>query len=606
MLKTTIFLAIIVQLATAVASEPQFRVRGLWVDTGSYSTPEKADRLLDQCRRAKINLIMPCVMVHGGLMHKSPHFLHKVAATDAYDPLAYLTEKAHAQGIEVHAWYCVYYEGVKGLEPAKPEWLCADIDGKRMDQSYYLSPQAPGVNDYLLSVMKDGLAYDIDGIHLDYIRYYGSRYDYSDLGVERFIEAKGFDPRDFLDGGERILAPRRRESSGDQPQMGSPDDSRRQVEPFPVRVMHAERHKSRVWEQTWVESLMDRAGIGFSFISEEPEKVDALEAPGCLVLAAYYNASPEMTAAFERYVERGGSVVCIDGLVARDNLRLNKLFGVKPGSKWLPADWRSIKAEGDHPLAKLVSRLPNPVSPECAIGRVSKDGLRPIKVSANCPSGLGGGKVVARFDSGEPAVIVNGRAVLVCFNACTPPTPAPSWMVRGIIDWLRAEFGVTSDADPMRARRVAWIQWKCNRIIELVRGVHKAAKAKDPKLAVSAAGGFNANEPYIIARDGQAWLNEGLMDFVCPMDYFDDIRELKQMLDIHRASVTPEQLATFYPGLALYTSKTVDGKKVGVSQDARIVKEQLDLLRKEGYRGFTLFCSAQLTEEQIKAIAEAE
>lgn len=569
--KTTICLVGILLLALTVSvnAEPQFRVRGLWVDTGSFNTPEKVERLLDQCRRAKINLIMPSVMVHGGLMHKSSHFLHKVAVTEAYDPLAYLTEKAHAQGIEVHAWSCVYYEGVKGLDPAHPEWLCTDLDGKRMDQSYYLSPQVPGVNDYLLSVMKDGLAYDIDGIHLDYIRYYGSRFDYSDLGVERFIQAKGFDPRDFLDGGERLV----------------------KNEPFPVRVMHAERHKSRVWEQTWVESLMDRAGIGFSFISEKPENVDALKAPGCLVLAAYYSASPEMTAAIERYIARGGSIVCIDGLVAKDNPRLSKLFGVKPGSKWLGNDWRSIRADGSHPLAKCLPR-------------------ESLKTNANCPPGLDGGTAVARFDSGEPAVIVNGRAVLVCFNACTPPTPGPSRMVHGIIDWLRESSGRASvpamTADPMRARRVAWIQWKCRRITELVRGVHEVVKAKNPKLAVSAAGGFNANEPYTIARDGQNWLNEGLMDFVCPMDYFDDIRELKEMLDIHRASVTPEQLVTFYPGLALYTNKVIDGKKVGVSQEAKVLKEQLNLLRKEGYRGFTLFCSAQLTDEQINVISAAE
>ncbi|MBP6965377.1 MAG: family 10 glycosylhydrolase [Armatimonadetes bacterium] len=566
MLKTTICLAIILlpALTAAVIAEPQFKVRAIWVDTGSFATREKADDLLDQCRRAKINLILPNVMAHGSVMHKSSHFLHNVAANDKLDPLAYLTEKAHGLGIEVHAWYCVYYEGVKGLAPGHPDWICTDMDGKRMDQTYFLSPQVPGVNDYLLSVMRDGLAYDIDGVHLDYIRYYGTPYDYSELGLERFIEAGGFDPRNFLDGGERLV----------------------KNEPFPLRVMHSERHKSRVWEQTWVESLMDRSGVGFSFISEKPELVDALRAPGCLVLSTYYNSSPEMTAAIERYVERGGSVVCIDGLTSGENPELHKLFGVKPESKWRATGWRTITAEGSHPLTKCLPR-------------------EALKVNVNGILALDGGQVVARFDSGEPAVIVNGRAVLVCFNACTSPTSGPPRMVRGIVEWLRSESGVTSGADPMRARRVAWIRWKCNRIAELVRGVREAVKAKNPKLAVSAAGGFNANEPYTVSRDGQAWLNEGLMDFVCPMDYFDDIRELKESLDLHRASVTPDQLSTFYPGLSLYTSKSIGGKRTTVSQDARIIKQQLDLLRKEGHRGFTLFCSAQLNDAQIKVIATA-
>ncbi len=560
-----IVMLLILAALPLAARETQFKVRALWADPSSFSTREKADVLLDQCRRARINLLLPDVMLHGALYHKSSHYLHKVFASDEYDPLAYLTEKAHAQGMEVHAWYCVYYDGTEEIETVKPEWLCADIDGKPMDQGYFLSPQVPGVNEYLLSVMADGLAYDIDGIHLDYIRYYGSGYDYSDLGRERFIETHGFDPKDFLDHGERIV----------------PD------EPFPVRVLHAERHKARVWEHTWTESLMDRAGLGFSFISEKPELVDALRASGLLVLCAVYDVSPEMTQAIERYVARGGSVVCIDGLSAKADPRLFKLFGVKRGSAWLSTDWRSIKAEGSHPLTKCLPR-------------------ENVKVNVNIPPGLDGGKVVARFDTGEPAVIVNGRTALVCFNPCTPNTGGPSLMVRGIVEWLRAESGVTSDADPMRAKRWEWVQYKCRSITDLVRGVHEAVKAKSPGLMVSAAGGFNATEPYVISRDGQAWLTEGLMDFVCPMDYCDDIRDLQALLDLHRASVPPEQLATFYPGLSLYTTKTIGGKKTTVSQDAKVVREQLDLLRREGYRGFTLFCSAQLTDEQIKVIAAAE
>ncbi|HET6453540.1 MAG TPA: family 10 glycosylhydrolase, partial [Armatimonadota bacterium] len=158
-MKVWILLALLLAAASAGAKEPQFAYRGLWVDTTGFVTKEKADRLLDQCRRAKINVLLPNVMVHGSVMHKSTHYMHNVAANDEFDPLAYLIEKAHAQGMQVHPWYCVYYEGAKGLEPGKPEWICTDMDGKPMDATYFLSPQIPGVNDYLLSVIKDGLAY---------------------------------------------------------------------------------------------------------------------------------------------------------------------------------------------------------------------------------------------------------------------------------------------------------------------------------------------------------------------------------------------------------------------------------------------------------------
>ena len=557
-------------VAAVNGKEPQFAYRGLWVDTASFVTKEKADQLLEKCERAKINVLLPSVMVHGSVMHKSSHYTHNVVANDKFDPLAYLIEKAHAHGMQVHPWYCVYYEGAKGLEPGKPEWLCTDMDGKRMDETYFLSPQVPGVNDYLLSVIKDGLAYDIDGIHLDYIRYFGACYDYSDLGREPFIRAHGFDPQDFLDHGERIVPP--------------------EQDPFPLRVAHTERSKSRIWEQSWTECAMDRSGVGFSFISEKPEAVDALRAPGLLILSVYYDASSEMTDAIERYLQRGGSVLCLDGLSSGKNPRLAHMFGVKPESHWIGADWHEIMPVGDSGLAKRIRRIS-------------------LKSNVNAPVGLDGGMVVARFDTGDPAVVTNvfgkGRTVLVGFNPGATHTNAGSaQMVHTIVDWLREESGVRMDRDAMLGKRSAWVSWKADQITSLVRRVHEVVKAKDPSLAVSVAGGFSWSERYLIFRDGRRWLDEGLVDIANPMDYFDDIRDLRSALDLHKASVTAEQLKTFYPGLSLYTSKTLNGKKVTVSQDAKIVRQQLDLLREKGYRGFTLFCSAQLTDAQIKALAE--
>ena len=564
---------IVLALAMAIpatAKDGQFKFRGIWAPASSFASREAADKLLDQCKRAKLNVILPNVMVHGGAFHKTTHYLHTVAANDKFDPLAYLIAGAHASGIQVHPWYNVYYEGVKGLEPAKPEWLCTDIDGKRMDDTYFLSPQVPGVNDYLLSVMKDGLAYDVDGLHLDYIRYFGTSFDYSDAGRAGFITKYHFDPKDFLDHGERIVAPEK--------------------DPFPVRVLHAQRHLSREWEVSYTESLMNRSGVGFSFISEKPENVDALRVPGALVLSVVYNLSPEMTAAVGRYVDRGGCVLCIDGLVADDNPKLLSLFGVKPGRKWLASEWRKIEAIGNDPLADCMP-------------------VEEIKVSAEIPTELGTGVVVSKFETGEPAVIVNrcgkGLTALVTFSAAKPTSDGPSKMVRGILRWMRARSGVTSSADPMATKRMQWIRWRADCITDMVRKAHDALKAKNPKLPVSVAGGFNPSELTLIYRDSRQWLREGLVDVSIPMDYYDSLDDLRHALEMHRITVPRAKMATLYPGLGLYTSKTVDGKKTSASQDASVVADQLKLLRDMGLRGFCLFCSAQLTDDQIKVLVES-
>jgi len=220
---------------------------------------------------------------------------------------------------------------------------------------------------------------------------------------------------------------------------------------------------------------------------------------------------------------------------------------------------------------------------------------------------MDGGAVVARFDSGEPAVIVNrcgaGRTALVTFSAAKPSTDGPSKMIRGILEWMRSESGVKSSADPMASKRMEWIRWRADCVTDMVRKAHAAAKAKNPKLPVSVAGGFNPSELCLIYRDGGQWLREGLVDISIPMDYSDSLEDLRHALEVHRATVPRAKMATLYPGLSLYTSKTVDGKKTTVSRDAGVVRDQLDLVRDMGFKGFCLFCSAQLSEDQIEVLA---
>ena len=562
-MRTLLCLAVAASLLIAAHPAPantQFTFRGLWVDTGSYNTQQAADRLLDRCRRANINVILPNVMVHGGLMYKSTHFLHTSVADGVFDPLAYLTQKAHASGIKVHAWYCVYYEGTKGLPPARPEWICSDIDGVPMDSPFFLSPQIPGVNDYLLSVIKDSLAYDIDGIQLDYIRYSGSLYDYSELGRKPFIDSHGFDPANFLDHAERIV----------------PFDK----DPFPIRVLHAKRHMGRPWETTWIESLMDRAGIGFGFITEKPANVDALRAPGALVISRYFDVSREMSDAIQRYIKRGGSVLWIDAPTLGADPILAHTIGIKPKTGYMPEKWRKLQGVGDHPLARLIPTTP-------------------IKSTCEYAPETDGATIVARFDSGQPAIIVNradtGRTVLVCFNAGGATGESLPQLIRAIVGWMRADSGVKTRVDLMAAKRAEWLKWRADQVTDLVKRVRAAVEAKSPRLALSVAGGFSGAEYYTCMRDGRKWMSWGLLDFGNPMDYCDNTEDLRYDLAMHAKNVLPDKLATIYPGLSLYTSKTVDGKKTSVSQDARILADQLSVLREEGYHGFALFCAAQLS-----------
>lgn len=95
-----------------------------------------------------------------------------------YDGLADLVELARARGIEVHAYFSVFPEGDPNstdLDPGRavlaqhPEWAVIDVNGK---PTTFVCAGQPGYRAYLLDLVREVLnTYDLDGIHLDFIRY---------------------------------------------------------------------------------------------------------------------------------------------------------------------------------------------------------------------------------------------------------------------------------------------------------------------------------------------------------------------------------------------------------------------------------------------------
>jgi uncharacterized lipoprotein YddW (UPF0748 family) len=140
-----------------------------------------------------------------------------------FDPLAVWIEEAHKRGIELHAWVHTFFVGSEGaaddstggrsgpgpILEAHPEWAAVERSdvGKEgpqpatMEPGYYwVDPAMPEVRAYILSVFREMITdYDIDGLHLDYIRYpvslpYESSFSYSDYSRETFQREHGVDP----------------------------------------------------------------------------------------------------------------------------------------------------------------------------------------------------------------------------------------------------------------------------------------------------------------------------------------------------------------------------------------------------------------------------
>ncbi|MFH1006163.1 MAG: family 10 glycosylhydrolase [Candidatus Latescibacterota bacterium] len=136
-----------------------------------------------------------------------------------WDPLALAIEQGHLNGLEVHAWVNVF-TCWKGLVPpprdavptplfwAHPEWICVDQEGNRMalgaDDYVWVSPGIPAVRDHVLEVITEIVGrYEVDGVHLDYVRYPGGGYSYDPISTARFLQRKADDGEGSWAGWQR-------------------------------------------------------------------------------------------------------------------------------------------------------------------------------------------------------------------------------------------------------------------------------------------------------------------------------------------------------------------------------------------------------------------
>jgi uncharacterized lipoprotein YddW (UPF0748 family) len=119
------------------------------------------------------------------------------------DPLNLLISKAHAQGIEVHAWLNLLSLGANANAPILKKYgssiLTSNKDEKRsledykIDRQFFLEPGDPRVRQYIGKTVLELLrAYPrLDGIQFDYIRYpdVHPHYGYTRLNMQRFKRA---------------------------------------------------------------------------------------------------------------------------------------------------------------------------------------------------------------------------------------------------------------------------------------------------------------------------------------------------------------------------------------------------------------------------------
>ena len=179
-----------------ISASPKYEIRAAWITTiGGLDWPktkatseygiklqkEELCRHLDMLKRANFNTVLFQTRLRGDVIYPSIYesfaesLTGRTGGNPGYDPLKFAIEECHKRGMELHAWMVcipagndrqVKLLGNKSVVKKKPS-MC--IHFKR---AWYLDPGNPETAGYISAIAKEiVMNYDVDGIHLDYIRY---------------------------------------------------------------------------------------------------------------------------------------------------------------------------------------------------------------------------------------------------------------------------------------------------------------------------------------------------------------------------------------------------------------------------------------------------
>ena len=173
---------------SAKAQTPKHEVRAVWLTTiggidwpHSYSTTtQKAEliSILDQLQKAGINTVLIQTRVRATTIFPTTTepwdgcLTGHPGTSPGYDPLQMCIDECHRRGMECHAWIVTIPvgkwngTGCKQLRQKYPTLI------KKIGDEGYMNPEMPQTGDYLANFCAEVTRkYDVDGIHLDYIRY---------------------------------------------------------------------------------------------------------------------------------------------------------------------------------------------------------------------------------------------------------------------------------------------------------------------------------------------------------------------------------------------------------------------------------------------------
>ena len=179
--------------ALSIAAQPKYEVRAVWLTTlggldwpksyahdgmGILKQQEDLCNMLDQLQAINVNTVLFQTRVRATTAYPSElepwegSLSGVPGKTPGWDPLQFAIDECHRRGMELHAWVVAIPIGKWNTIGCKTmrKWYPSLV--KRIGDEGYMNPEAYGTADYIANICEEiTTRYDIDGIHLDYIRY---------------------------------------------------------------------------------------------------------------------------------------------------------------------------------------------------------------------------------------------------------------------------------------------------------------------------------------------------------------------------------------------------------------------------------------------------
>lgn len=211
-----ISLQLIITLSVAKGDNPKHEIRGAWITTiygldwpkSQATTPQQEQRqrnelceILDRAKELNLNTIFFQARLRGDVLYQSnieqynPIITGNRNINPTYDPLAFAIDECQKRNLQCHAWIvCMNLGTEKGVQLQGKNSVVYKYPNivTKYQKEWYLNPGEPETQTYLQNIVQEIIEnYQVDGIHLDYIRYPDRASDYPDAKQYAKYAAEG-------------------------------------------------------------------------------------------------------------------------------------------------------------------------------------------------------------------------------------------------------------------------------------------------------------------------------------------------------------------------------------------------------------------------------